>query len=376
MDAFIATSIVLTVAVLVAMVVDAVRLGRRLGQMPRAQRISCLLFPTSQIACVAGIAFGTMALGSSPVILFTALVLGVACIPLDSLLFTALGRAECADILRSRARLLEAQVAARRAEAKGLVFVVDEARDIRNKIADELVFLDEQLARGEVDASGKSVDDIIVLASRKTLHVCDHAALDALVSLKLREFKAKGVDVACSLKVPVKLAIPDSELCALVSNMLDNALHACEAVDAAERFVSLRAFVQGSYLVLDMRNSEPRSAGALDALAGSHGLFTGDIFDRVGFAEKQTRGGALAEHGWGLSVIDTIVQRHDGAVSLERSEGEFRTSVMLGLAVPAEPYAAANGELHAAASAQPRAASHAVSLVQSYAAAHVEGDAD
>ena len=34
----------------------------------------------------------------------------------------------------------------------------------------------------------------------------------------------------------------------------------------------------------------------------------------------------------GLSVVDTIVQRYDGAVSLERSKAGFRMSVMVDLA--------------------------------------------
>ena len=34
----------------------------------------------------------------------------------------------------------------------------------------------------------------------------------------------------------------------------------------------------------------------------------------------------------GLSVVDTIVQRYDGAVSLERFKAGFRMSVMVDLA--------------------------------------------
>ena len=56
------------------------------------------------------------------------------------------------------------------------------------------------------------------------------------------------------------------------------------------------------------------------------------ILDRIRFAEEQTSGGSLAEHGGGLSVIDTIVQRYDGAVSLERFKAGFRMSVMVDLA--------------------------------------------
>lgn len=102
---------------------------------------------------------------------------------------------------------------------------------------------------------------------------------------------------------------------------------ACEDVDPGKRFVVFRASVKGSYLVLDMRNSKSTSEGDEGRETTRRG-----ILDRIRFAEEQTSGGSLAEHGWGLSVVDTIVQRYDGAVSLERSKAGFRMSVMVDLA--------------------------------------------
>ena len=327
MDALFVISLSLSVAVLVAMTVKAAILCRRLTRTSPRYLLSCMLFPASQIVCVAGIAASTTLLHLESTMLFLTLALGVACIPLDSLLFTALGKAEYADALREQARLLKAQIDAERMGARGLISVENEARDIRRKIAEQLHELDAQLSRGEVASSGQRMDEIIVLASRKSLRVCDHVALDALMSLKMRGFEAKGVNMECSLKVPAELSISNSELCALVSNMLDNALNACEDVDRGKRFVVFRASVKGSYLVLDMRNSKSASEGGEGREMTRRG-----ILDRIRFAEEQTSGGSLAEHGWGLSVIDTIVQRYDGAVSLERSKAGFRMSVMVDLA--------------------------------------------
>ena len=110
-----------------------------------------------------------------------------------------------------------------------------------------------------------------------------------------------------------KAATPNSDLSSIL--------------DPGKRFVVFRASVKGSYLVLDMRNSKSTSEGDEGRETTRRG-----ILDRIRFAEKQTSGGSLAEHGWGLSVVDTIVQRYDGAVSLERSKAGFRMSVMVDLA--------------------------------------------
>lgn len=207
MDALFVISLSLTVAVLVAMTAKAAILCRRLARISPRYVLPRMLFPASQIVCVAGIGATTMLLHLNPAILYLTLALGVACIPLDSLLFTALGKAEHADALREQARLLEAQI------------------------------------------------------------------------------------------------------------------------DPGKRFVVFKASVKGSYLVLDMCNSKSTSEGDEGRETTRRG-----ILDRIRFAEEQTSGGSLAEHGWGLSVIDTIVQRYDGAVSLEHFKAGFRMSVMVDLA--------------------------------------------
>lgn len=79
--------------------------------------------------------------------------------------------------------------------------------------------------------------------------------------------------------------------------------------------------------MLDMRNSKSTPEGDGGCETTRRG-----ILDRIRFAEEQASGGSLAEHGWGLSVIDTIVQRYDGAVSLEHFRAGFRMSVMVDLA--------------------------------------------
>ena len=107
----------------------------------------------------------------------------------------------------------------------------------------------------------------------------------------------------CSLRVPAEVSISNSELCALVSNMLDNALNACEDVDPGKRFVVFKASVKGLYLVLDMCNSKSTSEGDEGRETTRRG-----ILDRIRFAEEQTSGGSLAEHGWGA-----VRRRHDRA---------------------------------------------------------------
>lgn len=75
-----------------------------------------------------------------------------------------------------------------------------------------------------------------------------------------------------------KAAAPNSDLSSIL--------------DPGKRFVVFRASVKGSYLVLDMRNSKSTSEGDEGRETTRRG-----ILDRIRFAEEQTSGGSLAEHG-------------------------------------------------------------------------------
>lgn len=70
MDVLFVISLSLTVAVLVAMTVKAAILCRRLARMSPRYLLPCMLFPASQIVCVAGIGATTMLLHLNPAILY------------------------------------------------------------------------------------------------------------------------------------------------------------------------------------------------------------------------------------------------------------------------------------------------------------------
>ena len=320
--------IAMSVGVLAAMSAAAAVLFRRFEHLTAFQRVAFSLFPISQIACSAALFFATIVFGTSPWIVVAGSVIGIACIPVDTLLFSALTEAERKDVMRERARLLEEQVGAQESGAEELMRATAAARDIRAEAARSFRRLDELLSQRAARESEREMDDVVALAGSRSLRLCDHEALDALVNMKKRELEREGAEVACALRVPRDISISSAELCALFANLLDNALSACRSVPARKRAVSLRASVQGAYLVVDMRNAVSPEAATGRAL-GSPDLK--EPTRHIRLAHGRTSGGAIAEHGWGTSVVELVAERYDGAVTFESEGGWFRTSVMLHL---------------------------------------------
>ncbi len=139
-----------------------------------------------------------------------------------------------------------------------------------------------------------------------------NVGLDAILSSKVSIARKNNIDVNCTAKVPSELSVPDVHLCAIVGNLMDNAIEACEKIPAgsAPRFIRIYIGLFKSHLYISVTNSTKEKR-------------------RRRLAELVTC--KLGEHGFGLRRIDRLAERYDGYVNRKNEPGVFATEVMLPL---------------------------------------------
>ena len=136
--------------------------------------------------------------------------------------------------------------------------------------------------------------------------------LDPILNSKLSLMKAKKLPVNVKASVPASFPISEVDLCAVIGNLLDNAMEACERQQAEnERFIRVYIGVLKQHLYISVSNSV--SGGVKKA--GKRYLST-----------KRS-----ANHGYGLMRIDRIAAKYHGYVNRQNEEGVFVTEVMLPL---------------------------------------------
>ena len=113
----------------------------------------------------------------------------------------------------------------------------------------------------------------------------------------LSRAKAHGVEVKYSFNLPETLPIADTNLCVFLTNLFENAVQACEKVDASKkRYINTKMYINGNCLFISCTNSAPQ--------------FDPEIRkDRV--------------HGYGLENMRQIAEKYGGIVKIDRTEGEF-----------------------------------------------------
>lgn len=126
----------------------------------------------------------------------------------------------------------------------------------------------------------------------------NHPAADILIGNKLGIAKAEGIDVSCSLLLPYPCPIRDIDFCIILSNALDNAIHACEHIDkAARKYIWLTGRIQGDFVLIEVENS----------------------FQENGVFSK----------GTGLANIEAVTEKYHGAMRIKKQDTAFILSVLL-----------------------------------------------
>lgn len=131
---------------------------------------------------------------------------------------------------------------------------------------------------------------------------------DALLSVKYAQAMAAGIRVSIDLALPAQGFADPVDLCCILSNGFDNAITACGAIPAGERWITARGFVRQGQLVLTIKNSKPPYVTIVD----------GQVFPKK----------ITADHGLGLDTVKAVVQKYGGVVQLSAQE-DFSFSVLL-----------------------------------------------
>lgn len=270
-----------------------------------------LLFPFSQLCIIVFLFYYTVVYELPTWVFLLVVVIGLLCGPVDLALFRALREAEERELSRERVRLLEEQLHAQEEYLERLSADVEEARRIREDVAGSLAEVDELLDRREAKQVSHELKHAMDSMDAARKRYCEHQVVDALVSMKAKACEEAGIRLTLDMALPEGVSLPSVELCAVFSNLLDNAIKACEAVPEGGRFIALEARVEAGYLVTRMENS--------CASAESSG--------RHRTAAK--RGHGLSEHGWGLVILQSLAARHDGKLEASQAEDVFTTTLML-----------------------------------------------
>lgn len=290
-------------------------------------RVSFLLYPASQLVMVAVSAVWIVRLQLPEVYLWIVGLLALACIPVDFQLFREVRKTQEADILRERVRMLEEQERVQVAYRERIAADMEDIMKLRREVAEEMDEAVRRLREQEEGSAQERLSRAVDIMGSTAFRLCEHRSADAVATMKLKACEEAAVRPQFSLEIPYDVGVPAVELCAVIANLADNGLAAAlrargaggpgEPGASGEPFLSLRSSVRQGHLVIEAKNSISEA----DRLAWE---------DSAKRSRKRQRTWDEA-HGWGLSIISGIAQRHGGSLECAIEDDVFRATVIMRL---------------------------------------------
>ena len=195
---------------------------------------------------------------------------------------------------------LNLQVSQAVREIEGLRESQQKTRAYRHDLRHHLQYLDACLENGQIDQARKYIRsiDAAIEASRLTVY-CENEAANLILSAFASRAEKQDVSLSIHAQLPHVLPIAESDLCVLLSNALENALHAC--AEQEHSAIVVQTYVQSEKFFLQVVNdcSKP--------VQFQRGI---PVTDRPG-------------HGVGVRSICAIVERYGGLYSFSVQNGHF-----------------------------------------------------
>ena len=151
-----------------------------------------------------------------------------------------------------------------------------------------------------IEEIGNLYDDTMITT------YCKNEMINSVISIYHARFEEKGIAFRCDISAGETLSCPDTAICTILSNALENSMHALEEADMEEKWASLTISQKGNHLLLQAENPVVRVPKLVNGIPTSgkkgHGIGVKSIVYYV----EQLKGQyhfSITDHSFILRII-------------------------------------------------------------------------
>ena len=139
---------------------------------------------------------------------------------------------------------------------------------------------------------------------------CENTVINAILCAWIPRAEKAGCQVRVSVELPESLFVEVLDLCIILSNAMENAIHACEEVEETGRYIQLKVYIKNEKQIqIYIVNSCKEEV----------------LFNKKGLPEKKHAKG----HGIGLPSIYGVAEKYRGVVLCECKDHAFSLKAVL-----------------------------------------------
>lgn len=188
---------------------------------------------------------------------------------------------------------------------------LEELRKLRHDLKNHYAYMSLLLQEKDYDGLNAYFVDLQADLPKHTVIDCGNSTVSAVLNLELAKAAAAGLELEAKLAVPPVLPFRDSDVCSLLSNLIDNAIEACTRLSIPDARIEVGICQRQEYLYICVTN--PVTQGGREPLS-----------------LKTSKADAIA-HGYGSKIVNEIVARYNGEICRSIENRRFVVDLMLDL---------------------------------------------
>ena len=176
--------------------------------------------------------------------------------------------------------------------------------DMRHFLANISAFIDND----ETEKAKEYISEVLQSVDQTTMHkYCKNEIVNMILSSHENEIKANQIELQHSIQIPERLPFSDVDLTSILSNALENAIHAVLPLEAEKRKIALDLRMNGEKLLISVKKTFAEMP---------------QIVDGMPLSQK-------AGHGFGTQSIRYITEKMKGNCQFTVKEDWFIVRVVV-----------------------------------------------
>ncbi|MEQ3168927.1 sensor histidine kinase [Mediterraneibacter gnavus] len=186
-------------------------------------------------------------------------------------------------------------------------------RKFRHDMNNHLSVVGYLLQKGELQKARDYFDKISVYMQTANRKFCENSVVNAVLNAKYNLMTDAKIDGFFHISIDKLLFIDDVSLCTLFANTLDNAIEACQKIEAPDRRkLELKCrYTENGYFSLELINAK------INEIVVQKNQYISDKEDK-------------SAHGIGISSIRDIVEKYEGTLDISYDDTSFKVVILIG----------------------------------------------
>jgi len=135
--------------------------------------------------------------------------------------------------------------------------------------------------------------------------------IDVVINSKLSKMKKEKIEASVNVEFPGNTDILQNDVCTILSNLLDNAIEACEKnKDLSNKWIKITIRTINEMILFKIEN----------------GLEEKPRFQNMKLITTKVD---KTFHGWGMKSVETAIKKYDGVIQYDVEENKFSVVVTL-----------------------------------------------